>query len=98
MAVSARDGEDATGDGAEKRETGEDRLAGGKEIKERKSGGKSPLAFACRTDGRTYGRLRICAGTDGGETYRRSTLSLNGRKKVAEVDGGALRWWTETAE
>lgn len=34
-----------------------------------------------------YVRERV---TDGG-TYRRSTLSLNGRKKVAEVDGGALR-------
>lgn len=78
-AVSASDGEDATDDGAEKRETGEDRPAGGKERKERKSDGKSPLAFArpCRTDGRerTYVRacVRICAGT------------CNGRGNLPEV-------------
>lgn len=46
------------------------------------------------TDAYGYVQERV---TDGG-TYRRSTLSLSGRKKVAEVDGGAQRWWTETAE
>jgi len=53
------------------------------------------LAFArpWRTNGQTDIRMDMHEyvrerATDGG-TYRRSNLSLNSRKKVAEVDGGA---------
>lgn len=53
MAVNARNEEDAKGDGAKKRETSEDSLAGGKERKERKSGGKSPCFCTPVPDGWT---------------------------------------------
>lgn len=83
-------------DGARGKKISEDRLLKEKERKERKSSGKSlrfctPVADG-RTDGHMYVRtdIRICAGTCNGRgIYQRSTLSLNGRKKVAEVDGGA---------
>lgn len=77
-----------------KKETSEN---GRREREEEENPAVNHFAFArpWRTNGRadrrtcvwTYEYVRERA-TDGG-TYRRSTLSLNGRKKVAEVDGGA---------